>query len=349
MKHYCPISGINWESQHGNFMQEMLHPHPIFAASPTKLLQQRTNWFAGRIENELDRRLLFLALLNSTEQVEFDHPASPSDKVVQTNFPALFKHTEWILRLKVPSLTLPRFRVSKESCDLANVRHWMECWQMEREAFEAGYKRHEDDKKQAERERILERNIKSPSKRAEEYAGLLATWALQAAGAPEEMRRYWRELFLLKAPQLYSANPDHVQELYDFLEAELEPGSIYSHKALWYVQSILKRVKAGWSSVLGIEEEEEATGAIFQIDDDLMRANMLAIVAKAPASRPDRKMYPTEAAYLKALIAWEMREKMLREQQDQQAVKKETTQSLDEHLRGLADGIDTLDDDNYLE
>jgi hypothetical protein len=350
MRLYCQYSGVNFTTELANYLPEHTYVHPIFTVPSTILLKQRGNWFAGRIESEVDRKLLFLALLNSTEQVEFHYPAAPSDKVVQSNFPRLFEMADWILRLKTPSLVLPRFRITKETAVLDNVRYWLECWQQERTQFEEGYRNYEEDKKNLERERILERNIKNPTKRAEQYAGLLATWALSASGAPESKRKYWRELFLLKEPALYSANPDHISELYEWLESELEPGSIYSHKALWYVKSLITKVRGGWSGILGIfdndEGDERTHAAIFQIDDDLQRANTLSVISKAPSQKPERHLYPSEVAYIKANIAWNMKERMLKEQKEaalHAEIVQETTQRSNSdtslYIAGETDGI----------
>jgi hypothetical protein len=348
MKLYCQYSGINFSTEYGNYLGEHTYVHPIFTVPSSVLLKQRGSWFAGRIESEVDRKLLFLALLNSTEQVEFHYPASPADKTIQSNFPRLFEMADWILRLKTPSLVLPRFRVTKETATLDNVRYWLECWQQERTQFEEGYRNYEEDKKNLERERILERNIKNPTKRAEQYAGLLATWALSASGAPESKRKYWRELFLLKEPALYSANPDHISELYEWLESELEPGSIYSHKALWYVKTLITKVRGGWSGILGIfdseGDDEKSHAAIFQIDDDLQRANTLSVISKAPSAKPERHLYPTEVAYIRANIAWNMKERMLKEQKEAELHREalqETTMRIDSsNILGDVNGTD---------
>ena len=211
MKLYCRNSGISFDVQYGGFIKEASYVHPIFHMPVSQLLKQRGAWFTGRIENEMDKRLLFLSLLNSSELIEFSHPAEPSAKTVAVNMPRLFDLVDWMVRLRSPFIVLPSYRVSGDNRSLDNIRYWLDSWQAERIRFEDGYRKWDKDKIQADRENALERSIKNPTKRSEQYARLLSRWAFDASDAPINKRELWTSIFLLRTPAIYSYNTNLIQ------------------------------------------------------------------------------------------------------------------------------------------
>lgn len=312
MKIYCQYSGI--EYQMPNFPNFRLqYVHPIFAAEPKHLLSRAGDWAANKY-NEQERKLLFLALLHSTDLVEFRTAALPDDATVQKNMEALMRFVSWVTGIHTPAVSFPRFAISNETKHLPNVRHWIETWLEARKQFETGYKSQSQLAKMRQREGALERLIKSAGKKTEDYSGMLAAWALAASDAPKPLHEYWTSLFKLKGLDIYNAKTVDLEELVEHLEDRLEHGSIYAAATMKHVRLVLARNKAGLGFSLGIPTEELATLDLEKlanqpfkiVEDEISIYNKQVIAATAPEEQPVESAYPSRIAFLRAKAAYHL-------------------------------------------
>lgn len=216
MKIFCQYSGAEFDIT-GFGSTRLTYVHPIFSADTKWLLSRMGSWAAQKYTPE-ESRLLFLALLHGTELVEFRATAHPENNIVQLNMEPLARILAWMDGISRKDLVLPKFVIQHDNRKLQNVRYWIETWYGARKDYEDGYSKYLLDKKLADKEQALERLIRNSQKTAEDYSGLLATWALQASSAPKGISEYWRELFMLKGLKLYSARTVDLQELVDHME-----------------------------------------------------------------------------------------------------------------------------------
>ena len=216
MKVHCQYSGVDFDIT-GFGGTKLTYIHPIFSAETKWLLSRMGNWAAQKF-TEQESKLLFLALLHATELVEFRATAFPENNIVQLNMEPLARILAWMDGLSRKELVLPKFIVQHDNRRLQNVRYWIETWFEARKDYEDGYSKYLLDRKLADKEAALERLIRNSQRTTDDYAGLLATWALQASSAPKGIHDYWRELFLLKGLKVYSARTVDIQELVDHLE-----------------------------------------------------------------------------------------------------------------------------------
>jgi hypothetical protein len=307
MKVHCQYSGITYDLT-GFGSTQLTYVHPIFTAEPKWLLSRMGSWSAMKYTTE-ESSLLFLGLLHSTGLVEFRVKAEPTIPTVMQNMEQLARFVGWMCGLSNPHVAFPKFVISHENRTLGNVRYWIKLWQEAKEAFESGYTTQHVARQLRDKEAALERLIRNAGKSVDDYAGLLATWALQASGAPNNIHEYWRSLFCLKGVAVYNARQVDLEELVEHMEEHLEHGSIFAFATLSHLRSLHKRCKAGLNYGLGITDEEFAileTSPFKIVDGSVEQHNMDVIAASAPLEEPNAKDFPSRVAYLRAQAAWKL-------------------------------------------
>ena len=140
---FCPISGITYKCQYLPIHTKM--PHPIFFLEQKKLLGMYAKYLQGSL-CEVDSYLLFLAYLNSTEKVDWQHPCTlyPESKQTQlliaNNINQLIMVIEETNCIKTPRFKQPSFIIRKENSLLANIHLYIQAWRDNLEAFKLGTK-----------------------------------------------------------------------------------------------------------------------------------------------------------------------------------------------------------------
>ena len=165
MKILCSISGIEFNCEHfPGALTSREVSHPVFSIPQKKLLSYTRKWAAGELTTT-DSYLLFLAILASSELIQFRVPVSRNEQtnsIVANNMESLVKITAKLNAVTNPNVTFPHYVVSPETKYLTNVNHWISNWEDAYKEFQDGYSRQEDSRKLITREAALERMIKNP-------------------------------------------------------------------------------------------------------------------------------------------------------------------------------------------
>lgn len=322
MKATCRYSGLQFQVQYFPyaFNKSVLH-HPTFDIPFPDLLQLSQDWMSSRF-TPVDRRLLFLSLLHSTDLITWRTYAIPSDAVIHANMDSMIEWAAFIhgCKNKEQFQCLPRYVISKETATLEHVSGWFQTWKEAVEEYKDRYRTYNAAQLQLRREAALERLIKDPSRTTESYASILAEWASVAASFPTyptlapdgsyiPLSDYWKELMRRCGSKQMQAWKMDVQELNDIqehLEYNLPHGTIFAHEALALVRSAIARSQ----SALGILNISSPTFTILSEEDSIEKANILAQAALAPAVEPIRSDYPDNVSYLRAKARWNLAQKV---------------------------------------
>ena len=119
MKILCSKSGIEFTAEHfpGTFFSRELS-HPIFSLEQKKLLSYTGKWAAGEL-TPTDSYLLFLALLNSSEQIQFRTSCKRTpltNSIVANNMEYLVRTVIKLNAIRTPGTLFPYF--DDNSCGL---------------------------------------------------------------------------------------------------------------------------------------------------------------------------------------------------------------------------------------
>lgn len=327
MKVLCAYSSLEFTCEHfPGYLSSRETSHPLFHVPQKKLLSYLGKWASGGLTNT-DSYLLFLALLRSSELVEFRLPAIrtvSTDSIIAINMEPLCKTLIKLNTIVSPSIVFPHYVISAETRGLDNVSHWIANWEIAYQEFQSGYRSAHDSAKLRTREAALERLIKNPHRPVASYASQIADWAATAGSFPEfvltnphnsmkvSCSDYWKYLISKCAheEQIFAIRRKDLEELLEHCEENIPIGSIYSNALFRILRHALERQK----NFLGLGDLDisKSSYTILSADTSTESANLRAIIDAAPDHLPRREEYPTQFAYMKAKLRWDMAQKALR-------------------------------------
>ena len=313
-KAICAKSGIEFSIQYFpyHFNEGELH-HPVFDLTYEQLTSEYLlNKWVSREFTETDTKLYFLALLHSSNLIQWNTYARPTLAVCELNMEPLLDILSWQNTIQHPRLSMPHMAITQDTATLDNVRNWIAAWNAARADFESGYKELSRNQLMLRKEDTLQRLIKEQQKELSQYAGILADWAVLSAdfptftttvnGAQLPLSEYWKQILITcsKTPtHIWRLDIDDMTELLNHLEENLEHGSIYAHATM----KLIREGIATHNNYLGF--------SIVNHSSDVERANLQILADNAPTARPALHEYPNKIQYLKAKIAYEQAQRMI--------------------------------------
>lgn len=324
MKVLCGISSIEFNVEHfpgSLYSRETVHP--IFHLPQKKLLSYLSKWSGGELTS-IDSYLLFLALLNSSELVEFRVPVfrnERTDSVIANNMEYLAKTVIKLNTVSTPSFNFPSFAITTETRYLDNIHYWLDNWDAAYQDFLDGYSKEYKSRQLIRREQALEKLIKSPFKPAKTLANQLADWAVIAGEFPTylvnnpftglqiSMADYWRIIiqkcsvdeFTLAIPKW------DIEDCLEHCEINIPVGTIHSN-ALF---SCLRRAIEKQENYLGKGDMSKLADFKFVSPNDVKEFESIQkMIDDAPLTEPTVGEYPKRLDYLKAKARWDMAQLM---------------------------------------
>lgn len=313
----CKYSGIQFRCEHFSIhLQDGEACHPIFNVPLPRLFKYFPKWQQGEL-TQPDSYLLFLAYLHKTDLVTFRVPCNPSpsviNQIVQTNMEPLFYTIGRIITIRHPRFVVPEFVVSKQTSDLTNVNEWIKVWADAYDDFCNGLKDQDLRSKLQRKESALERLIKNPSLKPERYSHILADWASDAAAFPQfniinptnqtecTVSDYWKQIIRLcyQKESLLSVPEHDIFELLAHCEENLDLGSIQSYH-------LFNTIREGLQTVQGFYGTGPTSFVILDSESAFSDSQVELLKRDAPTSKPLRTSYPTEFAFFKAMMKWNM-------------------------------------------
>lgn len=318
MRATCKYSGIEFQTQHFPYtFRNSIQHHPVFDIPFPDLLAASNDWLSDHY-TPIDKRLLFLALIKSTELVQFRTYARPSDNIISCNMDTLIEWAAYIhgIKTKQQFECLPRYVITQESSHLSNIDGWFSTWQDAITEYKDQYRTYNAAQMQVRREDALSRIIKDPNRITDRYIKQLAEWAGIAAAFPDSLvttpegsaiplRDYWCDLIRKcgnKQFQIWRLNRNDLSELEEHLEYNLPHGTIVSHELMVIIRHAIKR----HDSAFGISSIDSPAFVILDPKDNVEKANILAAASLAPAVEPTAQDYPDKVSFLRAKARWNL-------------------------------------------
>lgn len=316
----CGLSGIVCEVSHVPMsLNSREYAHPIFFMPKKKLLGLVSKAEAQEL-GDIDSYLLYLALFNSTDLVEFRVPAKFQERltpqIVSGNLSQLCEIVYKLDCITTPAFQVPKFAVTPETSNLQNSHFWIAAWDHAIESFLEGNKRQIFAQDIAAIEERIYRHILDPNTKPQKYASALAYWASKAAQFPEfcvdtqfgnmTCSEYWQLIIrkCINEKAIFDIPKSDIEELITHCEENLELGTIYSHSLL----KLLQEGSAKQIAYLGLGDLDvidlDVPYTILEDSSSVMDANLKAVVLVAPPVEPKRTEYPSEFEYQRARIRY---------------------------------------------
>jgi len=292
--------------------------HPIFYADFEYLTACYKAWEAGKVTETRDQRLLFLALLNHTGQVDWYHHADPKPDTVAANMEFLFRTVAWVSDIMLPSLKLPRFAINESTQKLGNVKVWLETWNEIRDDFDRGYlsrsEQEQKARKQAALDFLTDRKHKDDTSRQRHFAYLrsLADWAEIALQFPKALATYWKQIIRCQSAVAaldFSARVVDIEELLEHIEEFGEYDSVHYYALLAQVRQVLsdaegKSITALDFAALLREPVLQERSYAKEPGSSTEAMEVARQVSMAPMEQPRADQYATRVQYNLALARW---------------------------------------------
>jgi hypothetical protein len=329
MQILCAYSSITFECQHfPGFLSSRESYHPVFDMPQKRLISNLGKWSQGHL-TPTDSYLMFLAVLRSTDLVNFRVPAIRSertDSIVAQNMEALCRVVIKLNTVSNPAVCFPHYVVSTDTRTLDNVRYWIENWSDSYADFVNGrikdVEGRDEWKRLSVREAALQRLIRNPHRPISSYAAQIADWASIAGSFPSTgtipspfsglqitISDYWQNLIELCASEtkLFSIPREDLQELLEHCEEHIPVGSIYSNALFKIIRHAMDRQK----SFLGLGDLDisRSTYEILTSTDSVEDANLRASIQAAPLEEPRQEQYGSKFEFLRAKLRYQMAKK----------------------------------------
>ena len=322
MKLYCRISGLPvlTTPAFGRLWKEYTTEHPVFKLS-SKRLWQLVESSAGSDLQWLkltgdEKRLLFLAVLNSTGLVQWHTSAKVTVSFAEQHFPRLLKFATWKLHLLRPT-KFPQLKVSAENEKLESLPAWLdECLEIQAGELKSLTKR-EKEHKQAlvdEKFSLLQKQARLSKHAKTRYLNKLVDWMLETAQVPDKeitvesgskkelnLRDLIRKIMLTPDDEVGHVHPDDIEYLQEYFSIKLPAGSISS----FAVQERFKELE-------DLKQKELNTFELLDmllLNTDTDASNSTDTEAEVGAANtadvaPQREQYATDFAFNVAMKAW---------------------------------------------
>lgn len=336
MQHYCPKSGIRWNSTYGSGASSQ--EHPLLQLTYPALLDSLAKWTAqpeadhwSHTNTQAQYFLYGVAILNHYPLI-WDTPIVPEDAL-----PVILQHWEDLLKLadtfspaEVEKGLLPVLRITKDTASLTNLPHYLDAIAQAR--LELGEQRvaYRIAQSLLRKEEVLTRLINhSATKSRKALAKLLPEWAEIASGFPKmlsprsaydstqiPLATIWKEILHYAILEDYSTlltgyRIADIEELVIHCEDNLELGTPYSTTTL----RALRRAITTLSDFSWDGSRSPQDTSLMALDDLLEDSDTDTTIGLSPEAaalnaplvdspKPSRGSYPNTKSYLKALLEW---------------------------------------------
>lgn len=257
MKVICKISGIEFfsseEFQNDHVLKDL---HPIFKL-PTRTILSKAKRYGDKKYSDREETLLFLSLLNTSKLVEWETAANPSISIVKQYLEPLFKLVAWVSEIETSSIEFPKYRVTRQNTTLDNISSFITALYEVRNEWRSPSSRKLLQDILENREIRLHKLIHSSSRNPTIYAGILASWAMDATNVVDtpkhpNRREVWSNLFKLQPDKdLFDCDLDELLSLQSHMETHLYApnsqviGTAYSAEVLKHLNVLVEMRKHG--------------------------------------------------------------------------------------------------------
>jgi hypothetical protein len=328
MKLTCAYSSIEFNVEHfPGSLSTRETIHPVFQFPQKKLLSYLGDWGRSNL-TPTDSYLLFLALLNSSELIEWRTGAirtERTDSLVASHIERLCKTVIKLNTVTDVSSIFPHYVIGQDTRSLDSVDVWIQNWNDSFADYKAGKLKdiqgRDEWKRLNIRESALTRLIASPHRPLSQYVSSLADWASIAGQFPTFTMKnphtgltlscadYWKYLIVkcANSESLYSIRRADLVELLEHCEANISFGTSFASKLFEILRHALEKQR----NFLGLGDLDISVSrfAILSSDSSAEAANMRALIDSAPEFEPKPEQYPNRIAFLKAKMRWEMAKK----------------------------------------
>lgn len=308
----CKISGETLVRSDLLLGFDLLAVHPIFRAKKELILHPDTVHKFRRAAIWPEKKLYFLAVLNTLELIEFKVPANPSPYTMETNFLQAVHLAGWIdyARHEVKKdVAFPRYTVSIENDTqtMQNIQVWLEELQEIRNYFLKQQQDLDARKRFNDKAAQIEKEFRIAHIFGQAFTPDLAKWALEVSDCPPGLYHKYKEALTTPLEEAWCLDQDFMEEIYEFLSEELPATHDQCIAVKTQARKLWEASKQGYRTFGKSDGTQvvKPNGVVYQIDDD---GTAMPTAGNLPplGPQPQPHQFAKYTQYLLAKAQWEI-------------------------------------------
>lgn len=316
----CPISGEILYKSDLFLGFNLSDVHPIFRAKKELILSTDMIFRFQAAKNLREKKMYFLAVLNTTDLVDFTYPANPAPYVVEACFLDAITLAPWIdfARAKMnprrERISFPRYKIDKSTSEMKNISIWISALYDIRNLFLEENRQEELKKDLTNKAADIEREFKTASAFGRAFTLPLARWALEMAEVESGVFEKWRTILCTPLEDAWTLQKEDVEEILDCLRANLPINNDQVIAVISQCKLLLAKSQESFVSFAFVEDEVPANIKSsgpkgFTIDSPLDSEPLLKLEDIGP--EPKRSQFIKTFEYLQAKARWDLLKKQV--------------------------------------
>lgn len=305
MRAICKISGLPLYKSPYLIGFDLADIHPIFRAKRKLILTPQMVHNFMRAQAAEEKKLIFLAVMNATELVEWRAVANPSQATCEKYFFKLMHTAGWLAHAEYTYrhiVGFPQFVCDETTSDLLSVGNWITAL----EDLKDQIIRKDIDRDRAaslsQKEAEIRREIAEATLLHRAFTPTLARWALDFASLPRDDERYNRYIKIMCSPlsEAWLYEIDELRDIEELLSCELPAEHPQVISVMFQVRELIKECRKGFREFAVFNEQDEEGESFVIIDDETGIVTKSKHLIDVPTEEPVQKDYATKAAWLVA-------------------------------------------------
>jgi hypothetical protein len=322
MKTICQKSGVPiWKTDYLIGL-DLADEHPIFKARRSIILSKDMVHKFYKAENPIEKKLIFLGVLNATYLVDFQYPASPSLSTIESSFGNAMFLAQWIsfAEWKLAKIVaFPQYIIRKDNADLGNIKSWLAAIDEIRE--KVNRKELERDKNAAllQREMEIKRELGEANFYGRAFTPRLAKWALELCDITARHNNYskWMKILCSPLTDAWIYKMEDLLEIQEILQIGLpnleeNPQAI---SVMHQMSELIRECRRGFTQISSIFDDDPQT-----TDFEIIEENEEGVSRKIPINQhlhnvptdaPQLKNYASKVDYLVAKAKYDLAQRSI--------------------------------------
>ena len=323
----CPISGEILQRSDLLLGFDLSKVHPIFQAKKKLILTPDVIFKFQKAQSWQEKKLYYLAVLNTTELVDFKIPADPFPYIMETTFFDVCTLATWIdyARYGIKErISFPRYLVKEDTKNLANIFSWLSAIHNIRKLYQAKDRENSEKLELSKQSAKIEQEFKWARITGQAFTKHLARWALELADTPPGVFQPWLDILQTPLSEAWCLDVADLLEIKEYFDDTLPLQHDQVIGVMFQIKELIRASRSGYvpdSPEEDFEPEEETfkrvTPREISLKPPRTKVPGFEFVKSETSSDPDEPIYeippepkpkdfPKYFLYLQAKAGWDL-------------------------------------------
>jgi len=300
--------------------------HPCFKAKKSLILKPEWIFRFTAAKSQREKKLYYLAVLNSMDLITWKHPADPSLQIIEFTMMDAMRIACWIDYAKygiTPRRPFPQLIVSEVNYKLEDISVYLDRLLEIRKQVMATQSDEVRRREINEESQKIENEFRAAGLLGQAFTLPLARWALDVSDCPDEKYRRWLDILQTPLNEAWTfatkSDESEMHEVYEWLQENLPVTNDQCLAVRVQMRKLIEASQWGYKEKDddrddgevdedGLPKPSRAKPTSYQIlPEDIQNPENYSLPPE-----PQRVDYPTAGAYYGAKALWDLEVKAAR-------------------------------------